>query len=277
MNNVWLITGASRGLGHAFAEEALRLGDKVIAGVRRIDPEDALWKNENALAVKMDVTDTAQIREAVNEGVRKFGRIDILVNNAGFGMNGAFEEISEDELRRLFDADYFGLVNVTKTVLPVMRAQRSGKILNVSSEAGIVAGAGCTAYNAAKFAVVGLSQGLRAELAPFGIQVCVVCPGPFRTDFRDSSSMPAPAHPMPEYDGTPAHTIVEWLREHNHQQDGDPQKAAALVCKIALQDSIPRLLALGKGCCDHIRANYAQTLEEMDGYYEESAATAFTE
>ena len=277
MKNVWLITGAGRGLGRAFVEAAVKNGDSVIAGVRRIDPEDALFREPEVLVVKLDVTDQTQIDAAVQAGMDRFGRIDILVNNAGFGMNGALEEISEAELQHLFATDYFGLINMTKAVLPVMRAQKSGKILNVASEAGIVAGAGCTAYNAVKFAVVGLSHGLREELACFGIQVCVVCPGPFRTDFRDGSSMPAVAAPMPEYDGTPAHNIVAWLKENNHMQDGDPQKAAALVVRIASQDTIPRTLALGKGCCDHIRDNYARTLEEMETYYEDSAATAFAE
>ena len=125
MNKIWLITGAARGLGRAFVEEAVRNGDKVIAGLRKINSRDSLFQNENVLPVRMDVTKKEEIAAAVAAGMEKFGRIDFLINNAGFGMNAAFEEIAEEELRTLFETDYFGLVNVTKAVLPVMRRQKT--------------------------------------------------------------------------------------------------------------------------------------------------------
>jgi len=277
MNKVWMITGANRGLGRAFADEAVRNGDQVIAAVRKINPEDELFRNENVFPVIMDVTNRDQVAAGVAAGVEKFGRIDFLINNAGFGMNAAFEEISEEELRTLFETDYFGLVSVTKAVLPVMRAQRSGRILNISSRAGIVAGAGASAYNAVKFAVVGLSHSLNKELEPWNIQVTAVCPGPFRTDFRDSSSMKRAANPMPEYDGTPAHDAVAWLNANNHKQDGDPVKAAAFVYREMMKESVPATLALGKACCDSVRVEYAKTLAEIDGYYAGSSATSYEE
>ena len=275
MNKVWMITGAARGLGRAFVEEAVKNGDQVIAALRRVNPEDTLFQNENVLTVIMDVTDQQQVEAGVAAGMEKFGRIDFLINNAGFGLNAAFEEIEEDELRMLFETDYFGLVKVTKAVLPIMRAQKSGRILNISSQAGIVGNAGSSAYNAAKFAVVGLSEALNEELVPWNIQVIAVCPGPFRTDFRDGSSMKSARNPIPEYDGTPAHNAVAWLSTHNHQQDGDPVKAAAFVYREMMKETVPGILLLGRSCCDAVRSLYAKTLAEIDGYYEDTSKTAY--
>lgn len=133
---VWMITGAGRGLGKAFTNEAVKNGDCVIAAVRKV-PDDVLFMHENVLPVIMDVTKPDEIKKAVETGLERFGQIDCLINNAGFGMNGAFEEISDAELRNLFETDYFGVVNVCRTVIPVMRKQRSGRIFNISSQAGI--------------------------------------------------------------------------------------------------------------------------------------------
>lgn len=277
MNKVWLITGAGRGLGRAFAEEAVRNGDKVIAGVRKYSSDDALFQNEDVLPVTLDVTDAAQIENAVQQGMKHFGRIDYLINNAGFGMSGAFEEISDSELRALFEADYFGVVNVTKAVLPIMRSQKNGRILNISSQAGLVGGAGATAYSAAKFAVVGLSEALHEELKPFNIQVIAVCPGAFRTDFRDDSSLHHAARSMPEYDGTPVHNFAGWMKENNHKQQGSPAKAAAFVYQIVTGDSVPKVLTIGKDCSDIARVGLESILNEMDSYYEDSCRTAFDE
>ncbi len=273
---VWLITGANRGLGRCFAEEAARRGDCVVCAMRRI-PEDPFYRQPNVLAVPMDVTDQAAVDSGVRAALERFGRIDILINNAGFGMMGAMEEISVDELRVLFDTDYYGIIRVSQAVLPSMRAQRSGMILNVSSQAGLVSGPGNSAYNAVKYAVVGLSQSMRLELAAFGIQVCAVCPGPFRTDFRDGSSMKEPISPMAAYDGTPAHDMIDYLHVNNHKQNGDPARAAAFVCSYADRDDLPGILVLGGPACDSVRDHYAAILKEMDGYYEASSATAFEE
>ena len=176
MSRVWMITGAGRGLGRAFAEEALRNGDLVIATVRKVNPDDELFKNENVFTVIMDVTKTEEVRAAVDSGLQKFGRIDVLINNAGFGMSGAFEEISDEELRYLMDTNYFGMANVTREVLPAMRKQGGGMILNVSSQAGAMGFLGSSAYCSSKYAVVGLSEALGMELEPFGIQVASILP-----------------------------------------------------------------------------------------------------
>ncbi|MBR2594052.1 MAG: SDR family oxidoreductase [Firmicutes bacterium] len=277
MNKVWMITGASRGLGRAFAEEAVRNGDKVIAGVRKLNHDDELFRDENVLPVIMDVTKPDEIRESVEKGAEKFGRIDYLVNNAGFGMNGAFEEISDEELRMLFETDYFGVVNVCRAVIPVMRKQRSGRIFNVSSQAGIMGFNGGTVYCAAKFAVIGLSESLNNELNQFGIQTAAVAPGAFRTDFRDESSVHFPKNPMPEYDATPAHTMIEWMKENNHKQAGDPAKAAKFLYKIAGRDILPQIITIGKDCSDASIKHYENLLREIESYYEDSCKTAFEE
>lgn len=274
---VWLITGAGRGLGRAFAQEAVKHGDRVIAGVRKIPEGDDLFKHERVLPVRMDVTDAEQVAAAVKAGAEKFGRIDILINNAGFGLNGALEEITLGELQRLFATDYFGLVQVTQAVLPYMRANRSGRILNIASQAGLIAAPGSSAYNAAKFAVVGLSDSLGMELAPFGIQVTAVCPGPFRTDFRDASSAMRPRDPMPEYDGTPAHDTVKYIDENNHLQNGDPAKAAEAVYRIAVSDRMPGRLALGSACVAGYEEFLRSQLAELESYREMAAATDFEE
>lgn len=275
MKRTWMITGAARGLGRAFVQEAVNNGDQVIAGVRRYDSEDALFQNKNVLPVRMDVTKPDEIRTAVDHGLEEFGRIDFLINNAGFGMNGAFEEISDEELRTLFETDYFGVVNVCRFVIPVMRAQKNGRIFNISSQAGVMGFNGGSAYCAAKFAVVGLSEALNNELNQFGIQVAAVAPGAFRTDFRDASSVRFPQNPMAEYDGTPAHTMIDWMRENNHKQAGDPAKAAAFLYKIALGDTLSSLITIGQDCCDASKMHYTKLLQEIDSYYKESCETAF--
>ena len=272
---VWMITGAGRGLGKAFAEEAVRNGDCVIAAVRKVPQDEPLFQNENVLPVIMDVTRPEEIRAAVEAGMQRFGRIDRLINNAGFGMNGAFEEISDTELRNLFETDYFGVVNVCRAVIPVMRKQKSGRIFNISSQAGIMGFNGGSAYCAAKFAVAGLSEALNHELNQFGIQVSAVAPGAFRTDFRDASSMHFLKNTMPEYDGTPAHTMVDWLKANNHKQAGDPQKAAAFLYKIAEGESLPQVITIGKDCSDAALAHYKQLIGEIESYYDDSCKTAY--
>lgn len=195
-----------------------RNGDKVIATVRRLNEDDALMKNESVLPVIMDVTDKEQVKEAVEAGIEKFGRIDVLINNAGFRASGAFEELTDEELRSLMETNFFGVTNVTRAVLPYMREQQNGMILTVSSQAGAMGFSGSTAYCSSKFAVVGLSEVLGMELEPFGIQVASILPGSYRTDFRDKSSMKYAKNSMPEYDSSSAHTARAFLEANNHKQ-----------------------------------------------------------
>lgn len=275
MSKVWFITGASRGLGRAFAEEALSHRDKVIAASRKINPDDSFYSDTNVLGVAMDVTDADAIAAGVKAGLEYFGRIDVLVNNAGFGFFGAFEETSMKEFRFLFETGFFGLVNVTKAVVPIMRKQQSGRIINISSRSGIIGEAGCTPYNALKFAVAGMSEGLDEEMSDFGVQVMAVCPGGFRTDFRDSSSKKEPKNLMLEYDGKLGHRALMGTRLGNHKQPGDPRKAAALIWEMAHSERMPTKLMLGKDCCDDVREKLKADLKMIDGYYDRSVRTHF--
>lgn len=275
MNRVWMITGAGRGLGRAFAEEAVKNGDQVIATVRKLNEDDELMKRENVLPVIMDVTNKDEVKKAVQTGLQKFGRIDVLINNAGFGASGAFEEISDEELRTLMETNYFGVTNVMRAVIPVMRKQRGGMILTVSSQAGAMGYLGSSAYCSSKYAVVGLSEALRMELAAFGIQVASILPGSFRTDFRDNSSMRYAKNPMPEYDGTAVHATSKFLADNNHKQEGDPAKAAAFLYSIIESGNLPMRILIGKKCCEDVRGFLGDRISEIDSYIEDSSQTDY--
>jgi NAD(P)-dependent dehydrogenase (short-subunit alcohol dehydrogenase family) len=189
---VWFITGASRGFGLLTAKKALERGDFVVATAR--DPQTviaALGAHPNLLAVRLDVKLEAQAITTAQQAVTRFGRIDVLVNNAGYGLLGAVEEAHGEEIRALYETNVFGLLNVTRAVLPVMRRQGSGHVMNISSVGGYSAYAGWGVYSSTKFAVEGLSEAMSMELAPLGINVTVVEPGFFRTDFLDASSLVA--------------------------------------------------------------------------------------
>lgn len=277
MGKVYLITGSNRGLGRAFAQAAVKNGDFVIAGTRKIDENDSFYKNKNVLAVKMDVTNTDEVNAAVQKGIEKFGRIDVLINNAGYGISGAFEEVSDTELRNLFETDYFGVVNVTRAVLPQMRKQRSGKILSVASQAGVMGFLGSSAYCSAKFAVVGLTQALRAELEPFGIQVSVICPGAFRTDFRDKSSMVFSDRKIADYENSNVHKTTQFLKDNNHKQEGDPAKAAEFIIKMISGDVLPKRILIGKNCCVQVKDDLKSQIAEIESYEKDSSKTDFAE
>ena len=277
MNRVWMITGAGRGLGRAFAEEAVKNGDRVIATVRKTNDADPLLKNENVLSVIMDVTKKDEVAAAVDAGLTKFGRIDVLINNAGFGMSGAFEEVSDDELRMLMETNFFGVTNVTRVVLPVMREQGGGMILTVSSQAGAMGFLGSSAYCSSKFAVVGLSEALSMELAPFGIQAASILPGSFRTDFRDSSSMKHAKTSLAAYEGSAVHEARDFLAANNHKQDGDPAKAASFLYGIIDSGKLPKRILIGKKCCDDVKAYLEERISEINSYRNKSSQTAFDE
>jgi NAD(P)-dependent dehydrogenase (short-subunit alcohol dehydrogenase family) len=223
---VWFITGASRGFGTLIAQEALAAGDAVVATAR--DPSTVtarLGSHERLLAARLDVTSETEAHEAVGLAVRKFGRIDILVNNAGYGLLGAIEEASAKETEKLFGTNVFGLLGVTRAVLPHMRRQRSGHIINLSSVGGYTGYPGWGVYGATKFAVEGISEALAAEVAPLGIHVTVVEPGFFRTDFLDETSLARTAQQIDDYRDTVGNTRAH-AADANHGQRGDPRKLA---------------------------------------------------
>lgn len=276
MKKVWFITGAGRGLGKAFADEALSHGDAVVAAGRSLKKlEAAFCGNENVLCVELDVSVPDHAEAAVKAAVDRFGRIDVLINNAGYGLFGALEEVSDAETRTLFDTCVFGLLNVTRAVIPVMRAQLSGKIINVSSKAGIVGDPGDVVYNAAKFAVTGASEGLKAELSDWGIDVMCLCPGPHRTDFKDSSSRREAAKLMPEYEGKLGHRALELTRSGNHEQPNDPKKTAAHVYEVAALENMPSLLIMGEELYYEYESKLKGQLEETAKFKDISCDTKF--
>lgn len=273
--STWFITGGSRGFGAEIARTVLRNGHNVVLTARRVDrlPE-GLEPSASLLAVAMDVTDHDAVRSAVRQAVDRFGVIDVLVNNAGRGVVGAIEELSDGEVRSLFDLDVFGLLDVTREVLPVMRGQGSGIVVNMGSRAGIVGEAGVGIYNAAKFAVAGVTEALDAEMRAFGIRAVVVEPGYFRTDFLDGSSLQTPDRLIADYDGTPAHEMVDLSAEANHTQMGDPVKGAELIYQVVSSSRLPSHLYLGGDTIESQEAAARRAEQDVAAWRAESTATA---
>ncbi|HZX02129.1 SDR family NAD(P)-dependent oxidoreductase [Kribbella sp.] len=270
----WFVTGASRGIGAEIARSALAAGNNVVVAVRHPErvPDD-LKSSGNAFAVALDVTDDSSIPGAVDSAVDRFGGIDVLVNNAGRGLLGALEEITDAEARSLFDLNVFGLINVTRAVLPVMRKQGSGKLVHIGSRSGFEGEPGVSMYSASKFAVAGISEALSAELAPFGIQSMVVEPGVFRTDFLDSSSLSVSANRISDYDNTPAHVTLDWIDQANHAQLGDPVKGAALIVEVTSGAKLPTHLYLGRDTIERLEVKIQQIRDDLAPWSEKSAAT----
>lgn len=241
----WFITGASRGLGLLVAQEALRRGDRVIATARKtgVVTDRLSAMPDRALVAAVDVTDENSIAAAVASGVAAFGRIDVLLNNSGRGLLGAVEEVSDDAARTVFDVNVFGLLNVTRAVLPVMRAQRRGTILNLSSVAGQSASPGWGVYAATKHAVEAISAALQAEVLPLSIHVTAIEPGAFRTDSLDNSSLLTESSAIKDYQPT-AGATRRWADETNHAQPGDPSKVATIIVDLAHLDAPPLRLPL---------------------------------
>ena len=244
---IWFITGASTGFGNILAEAVLRRGDKVVATARK--PEGKLADlghqyAETALILPLDVTKPEQVTTAVEQAIAKFGRVDVLVNNAGYGTAGAVEEVTEAEFMPMFETNVFGLVRVTQALLPQFRKQKSGNIVNLSSIGGLVGLPGWGFYNASKFAVEGLSEALGAELAPLGVHVTIVEPGPFRTDFLGRSGQEA-ARRIADYDATAGKTR-DYMKTNDGKQAGDPVRAVDAIIAAVDAENPPRHLLLGK-------------------------------
>jgi NAD(P)-dependent dehydrogenase (short-subunit alcohol dehydrogenase family) len=259
----WFITGASSGFGTAFALHALERGDNVVATARSMSKLDALVARapSRVLAVKLDVTLSADIQPAVDAAVRRFGRIDYLFNNAGYGIVGAVEETSDTELRAVMDTNFFGAAAVTRAVLPVMRAQRSGAIVNISSMGGQMSFEGVSAYSASKFALEGMSEALALEVKPFGIKVLIVEPGGFRTEFGGTSALRFMPVTAPYKDVLTG--IRGILHDMHGTQPGDPAKAARAVVLAIESDATPLRLQLGADAIGAVRAHAEQLLKDM--------------
>lgn len=247
---VWFITGTSRGLGAAITQAALGAGDAVVATARNAEDIRVGQKGQDRLlTLSLDVTREEQVRDAVAKAVAVFGRIDVLVNNAGRGLLGAVEEINALEAEDLFRTNVFGLLNVVRAVLPHMRQQRSGWVVNVSSVGGIAASAGWGVYCATKFAVEAISESMAIELAPLGIRATAIEPGYFRTDFLGSRSLVRGSCRIDDYDDTVGRTRA-FVDAANGQQPGDPDRLAQALVSLSDQKELPRRLPFG---CDTLR------------------------
>ncbi|MGE8619625.1 MAG: oxidoreductase [Achromobacter spanius] len=272
---VWLITGASRGFGARIARAALERGDTVVATARKPDAvTQALGAHHALVPMALDVTDEAQVQRAVSAVLERFGRIDILVNNAGYGLLGAVEEASADEVRRLYETNVFGLLNVTRAALPAMRRQRAGRIVNFSSIGAVQAAPGFGVYSSTKFAVEGLSEALRAELAPLGIHVSSVQPGYFRTDFLDSSSLTVSPAPLDDYAST-AGKVREAARALSHKQPGNPERLADAILALVDAPNPPARFPLGTDTLRAIEQRLTEVARETEQWREVASSTDF--
>ncbi|PYU26458.1 MAG: short-chain dehydrogenase/reductase [Acidobacteria bacterium] len=274
-HRVWFITGTSQGFGRELVRAALQRRDSVIATSRQPQAVAAAFSkaSDRLLALPMDLRDRAQIASVVERAIARFGCIDVLVNNAGYGVTGAVEEASEKEITAVYDTNVFGLLRVTRAILPHMRKQRTGHIVNLSSIGGLTGLPGWGIYNSTKFAVEGLSEALAAELAPLGIGVTLVEPGPFRTDFLGGSLVKA-ANTLPDYEATAGKTRAGTV-ERNGKQQGDPALAADAIVQAVTSPEPPLHLLLGRWAYDRFNQKLDALRHEMEAWREIGLGTDF--
>jgi NAD(P)-dependent dehydrogenase (short-subunit alcohol dehydrogenase family) len=274
---VWLITGAGRGMGVDIAKAALAAGNAVVATARNTDTVTwALGQEDDLLAVKLDVTDPADADTAVKAAVDRFGGIDVLVNNAGNFYAGFFEEISPEDFRAQVETTLFGPMNVTRAVLPIMRAQRSGLVVAVSSTAGIVGQEFCTAYAASKFGVAGWIESLTPEVTPFGIRTMLVEPGFFRTELLTPESTNYAESSIDDYAERTEQTVAAW-KGMNGRQGGDPAKLAEALIHLARQAEPPLRFVAGADAVETVEQKAKNLLAQVDDYRDLSTSLSLDE
>lgn len=275
-NSVFFITGAAKGMGLEIAREALNKGYRVVATARQ--PEafaHVLQENDRLLTVKLDLTDRDDIENAVTAALAAFGRIDVLVNNAGFGLLGYFEETSEALIRQQFETNFFGTLNLTRAVLPVMREQRSGYIVTTTSTSGIKAVEGDSIYAASKFALEGWMEGLQFETAPYGIRCLILEPGAFRTDFfREGSSFVFSDLNIGDYDGR-RETLHAHFTEWDGKQDGNPVKLAINLIRVLEDPDPPLRLLISRSAYPAIDEYYTRRYAEFRKWRDVTVDTGF--
>ncbi|GAA1963595.1 SDR family NAD(P)-dependent oxidoreductase [Microbacterium deminutum] len=271
-SKVWLITGAGRGMGVDVAQAALAAGNRVVATARdAANVTAAIGEHDDLLAVSLDITDTDSIDAAAKAAIDRFGRIDVLVNNAGNFQAGYFEEMSPEQFRAQMETNFFGPLNVTRAVLPVMRRQRSGHIVTITSTAGIVSGGFGSAYGASKFALEGWMESLREEVAQFGIRVTAVEPGFFRTELLvEGSSTLWPALSIDDYADTAA-TIDGW-KSMNGKQSGDPAKLAASLVKVVELAEAPARWVAGADAVQAVKHKGQTLIDQANAHLDLSTA-----
>jgi NAD(P)-dependent dehydrogenase (short-subunit alcohol dehydrogenase family) len=271
--SIWLITGCSTGFGRELARILLRRGHGVAVTARNPATLDEFATDANALVAALDVTVPAQILDVVRRTEAHFGRIDVLVNNAGYGYLSALEEGEDEEVRAMFETNLFGLANMTKAVLPGMRARRSGHVVNISSMGGLIGFPGIGYYNATKFAVEGLSEALAREAAPLGIRVTIVEPGPFRTDWA-GRSLKTPKLAIADYAGS-AGARRAAVQNYSGTQQGDPVRGAEAIIQAVEAEEPPLHLLLGRPAYDMTGAKLKEFQAEMEKWREVTLGADF--
>ena len=274
MSKVWFITGAGSGIGAATARAALKAGDRVVATGRNLDKvRKALGEGAgaNLAFVPLDVANEAQAKIAVEEAVQAFGRIDVLVNSAGYSLLGNFEEISTADIEDLLSTNLYGVIHVMRAVLPIMRQQRAGRIINISSLAGVVGFKHCSAYAAAKFGVEGVSLSLAQEVEPFGIKITVVAPGFFRTDLLDPRNARYATSTIADY-AAEGSAEAMWSGYDGAQQ-GDPAKLGDVLVTMASMESPPKQFVAGSDALAVAKPALEARLEEIRAFEDLSKST----
>lgn len=271
---VWFITGASKGLGLALAKLVLSNGDKVVATSRRVKEleEQISPASGNFLPLNVDITSDEAVRRAIEQSIAYFGKLDIVVNNAGYSLVGSMEEMSDQEFRETLDVNLFGTVNVIRNVMPYLRKQHSGHIINISSNAGYVGFANATSYNAAKFAVVGLSEALAQEVSAFGIKVTLVAPGQFRTNFMEKGSIAYAKNRIEVYGLDKAEAT--WS-SFSGQQIGDPEKLVRILTDVVAMQNPPARLLLGPDTYHLVKEHREKEVIEFELWKDLTLSTSF--
>jgi NAD(P)-dependent dehydrogenase (short-subunit alcohol dehydrogenase family) len=275
MAKVWLITGSGNGLGRNIAEAALRAGDSVVAGARRIEELEPLVAQygERIKPVTLEVRDEAAAKAAVQAAVDTFGRLDVLVNNAGYGQFAPFEQMSAEDFKAVVDTCFYGVVYTTRAAVPVMRKQKSGYIFQVSSVGGRMAIAGNTPYHAAKWAVGGFSDALAMEVASFGVKICTLEPGGIRTNWAQRAGEKSPEL-LPEYEASVGQ-IMELLRSIRGRAEGNPTKIADVIVRLANSDEVPLRLILGVDAEKRVQNVERARASEAEKWRELTLSTVF--
>ena len=271
---VWLITGASKGMGLEAANAVLKNGDKVVATSRNLkELIDKIGnQTENFLPLQVDITDDKDVKKAIQSAIDTFGKIDVVLNNAGYYLVGSIEEISDEEFRTTTDVNLFGTVNVIRHVMPLLRQQKSGHILNISSNMGYVGYANTGSYNASKFAIIGLSEALAQEAGQFNIKVTVVAPGMFRTSFMSDSTLATAKNKIEAYKVA---EHVKMLKSFDGKQPGDPKKLVKVLIDITQLAHPPLHLPLGSDSYNSILEHRKKEADEMEAWKQLSLSTHF--
>jgi NADP-dependent 3-hydroxy acid dehydrogenase YdfG len=271
---VWFITDASKGLGLELTKLVLSQGNIVIATSRNIeDFKTSVTENQNNfLPLKVDITSDKEVKSAIKKSIEKFGIIDVVVNNAGYSLVGSMEEMTDIEFRKTVDVNLFGTINIIRNVMPFLRQQQSGHIINIASNAGYVGFANATSYNAAKFAVIGLSEGLMQEVNPFEIKVTVVAPGQFRTNFMDKGSLTFAENRIDVYGLDKAEKM--WT-DFSGQQIGDPEKLVKILTEVVELDNPPLRLLLGPDTFELLKQQRDKEMQEFEAWRHFTLSTNF--